>query len=207
LIADSARCALDNRSLLVEELFTIPIALPLAGHIGATLTGGRVCRGVRVVPRVSRAPVLGRARSGTDRTCSVIGWRHRLPGLVPMPTSAASDRAVRHNLPAAVTSCIGREGDVAAIMARLAESPAGHAYRRRRLRKDPARAGEPLELFLTATRHIDTHRQGILGPIWRRPGRAELGGAGRGFWLPERLPRGVILSQRIPRSIEVSSTA
>jgi hypothetical protein len=39
-----------------------------------------------------------------------------------MPTSAASGRPVRHNLPAPLTSFIGREGDVQAIRARLAET-------------------------------------------------------------------------------------
>src|SRR5215204_7750947 len=39
-----------------------------------------------------------------------------------MPTSAASGQPVRHNLPAPVTSFIGREGDVQAVRARLAEA-------------------------------------------------------------------------------------
>ena len=38
-----------------------------------------------------------------------------------MPTSDASGRAVRHNLPAPVITCVGRDGDVAATRARLAE--------------------------------------------------------------------------------------
>jgi predicted ATPase len=77
---------------------------------------------LRLGTKYIRPSTSDAGREHTDRTCSVIGWRAPTPGLDSMPTSAAPGRPVRHNLPAPVTRCIGREGEVAAIRARLEEA-------------------------------------------------------------------------------------
>lgn len=46
--------------------------------------------------------------------------------------------------------------------------------------------GEPLPVLLTTTDRIMAHREGILGPVWRTPGRTE-----RRYWLPGGPPRGL----------------
>jgi protein involved in plasmid replication-relaxation len=45
---------------------------------------------------------------------------------------------------------------------------------------------EPLPVLLTTTDRIAAHREGILGPVWRTPGRTE-----RRYWLPGGPPRGL----------------
>jgi hypothetical protein len=46
--------------------------------------------------------------------------------------------------------------------------------------------GEPLPVLLTTTQRILAHREGILGPVWRTPARAD-----RRYWLPGGPPRGL----------------
>ena len=56
------------------------------------------------------------------------------------------------------------------------------------------RGGKALPLLLTTTQLIETHPEGILGPIWRSPSRPSSQKPVRGYWLPggpPRLPVGI----------------
>jgi hypothetical protein len=51
------------------------------------------------------------------------------------------------------------------------------------------RGGNPLPILLTTTHLIETHPEGILGPIWRSPASPSSAQSIRGYWLPGRPPR------------------
>ena len=51
------------------------------------------------------------------------------------------------------------------------------------------RGGKPLPILLTTTHLIETHPEGILGPIWRTPASPSSAQSVRGYWLPGRPPR------------------
>jgi hypothetical protein len=66
-----------------------------------------------------------------------------------------------------------------------------------------ARGGEPLRILLTTTTLIARHPEGILGPVWRRPGPTGPAPE-RTYWLPGGPARGLfgVGRTRPPTAIE-----
>jgi hypothetical protein len=64
---------------------------------------------------------------------------------------------------------------------------------------------EPLHVLLTTTRQIQSHRSGLLGPIWRAPTTTgDREGARRGYWIPGPAPSVPVETSRNSMSAEWS---
>jgi hypothetical protein len=73
------------------------------------------------------------------------------------------------------------------------------------------RGGKPLPILLTTTHLIETHSEGILGPIWRTAASPSSEQSVRGYWLParpfRRHPGSAKGSLRMPPAARASSAA